>query len=325
MRGASIAAFTAALAFAAPHLERLARPAGGGEARADVVEDALRCLDRQVDGERRRERLLMQADSLGDRIEEAQANGRKAPGGLLRQAERLNREALDVELELLVRRQSCRQQAALALAFCDSALRRLDLELGRGEGDPARARELLRLRQAAGRLQSVEGTAGSLGYPLLPPEASDTQQSLQAKLLYHDDLHAHLTSLGQRLDARRRQVADERRTLIEARRFVEDLSFLDEGGRIAPRGDRSLPGAAGGAPVPGDGSAGRAVTPPGAGGAGGQIELILGWMPTSAEESDRLLQALDGFRAEIRREIELVERTREAIRARILPDAGTPR
>ncbi len=298
---------------------------GGGEARADVVEDALRCLERQAEGERRRERLLLQADSLGGRIEDAQSGGRSAPGSLLRRAERLQREALDLELELLVQRQGCREETARAIAFCDSSLRRLEVDLGGGGGDPGRARDLLRLRAARDRLEAQSAPVASLGYPLLPPDSLDTQESLRAKLLYHDDLRDHLGGLLRRLDVRRDQVAEERRTLIEARRFVDDLSFLDEGGRVAPRGDRALPSAPNGSPAPEPGLAGRQAVPSGPGTVGGQIELVLGWAPTSAEESDRLLAALDGFRTEIRREIDLVLRTREAILARILPDAGTPR
>lgn len=291
-------------------------PFGPSVARADAVDDALRCLDEQAALEVRQDGMLREAETLGRRIESERVEGRDAPKDLLRRAERLQREALDLQLELLGKRQACRDQASRALPRCEERLRAAEEALASGRGSEAAARELLLLREARGRLQAGVAGPAMLGYPLLPPDSSDTQESLQAKLQYHDEIQGDLRRQAGRVEARVRQVREERRTLAEARRFLEDLSFLDEGGRVAPGGSVTLPGAPGGGAPP-NGGAGRTAGGTELGGAAASLELVLGWTPATPEESDRVLRLLEEARAAIANELEAVERTSEEIRRRL--------
>ena len=76
-------------------------------ARADSIDDALRCLSEQQALAAARDDLLIRADSLGARIANA---GGAVPKAWLRDAERIQRDAMDRELDLLVAKDRCREQ-----------------------------------------------------------------------------------------------------------------------------------------------------------------------------------------------------------------------
>jgi hypothetical protein len=264
--------------------------------------------------------MLRDAEELGLRIESAEREGRGAVQ-LRRQAERLQSEAMDLEVELLAKREDCRRAAGDALPLCLERLRALEATLKAGRAGQEEARDMLRLREARGRLQAGISGPAVLGYPLLPPDSTDTQESLRAKLQYHEEVASDLRNLAGRVDARAKEVGEERRTLAEARRFLEDIGFLDEGGRVTAGGSaqfRGMPGTPGGP----DDVVSRVVGGAEVSGAGGNLELVLGWTPATPEESDHLLRVLEGYRGAIRAELEAVERNLAEIRARVLP--GVP-
>jgi hypothetical protein len=293
-------------------------------ARAEPVEDALRCLEEQARLEAQRATLLHAADSLGLRSEEAGRGGRRVDPALLRKAERLQREALDLEVTYLARREDCRRAVARALPACDERLRGLERVLAQGRADPVAARDLLDWREVRSRLQSGIEEPAVVGYPLLPPDSSDTQESLRAKLQYHEEVHGHLRDLAARIDARSNQLREERRTLEDARRFLDELGFLDEGGRIAAGRSDELGGTPGNPNPPTD-ALGRLAGRRDGADRGIDLESVLGWTPATPEESDRFLRFLDAHRREIGQEIQAVERMTGRIRERILPEPGAPR
>lgn len=292
-----------------------------GSPLAGPLEDALDCLD-SLDQERAaREANLARAESLGVRIEALRTAGEEVPGDLLRQAERLEQEALDREVELLSDRERCRRLSREALESTRDRIDLLQAGLARGDLSSAEAAELLDLQEARTRLQAALEEPMALGYVLLPADPSDTEETLEAKLQYYEDVQGYLHGLSGRIAERRDEVADERRTLVEAQRFLEDMSFLDEGGRISPGGLVRLPGAGG---IEGEEFARSA------GGAGelglGQeeMEFLMAQSPSSPEESDQLLALLERIRQRIESELEAVSRETERIRARLAPEAPGP-
>jgi len=296
------------------------RLAGAQPAGTAALDDALRCLDEQAGLEVGRDSMLQTAGSLGRRIEAERAAGRGAPGDLLRRAERLQQDAMDLELELLGKRQACRDAAQRALPGCEARIRALEAALHEGRGSEAEARELLLLREARGRLQAGLAGPAMLGYPLLPPDSTDTQETLRAKLQYHEEVQGRLRSLAERVGTRACQVREERRTLAEARRFLEDLSFLDEGGRVTPGGTAQFRGGPGGGVGLPDGNAARPTGAAEVAGSAADLERILGWTPATPEESDRLLRMLEQIGAVIDGESRAVAGMLEQIRGRIRPE-----
>jgi hypothetical protein len=290
---------------------------------ATPLDEAALCLDEQAGAEARRAILLRAADSLGLRIEEARASGTRAPQALLRQADRLDREAQGLDLELVMRRVECRDRATLALPECERRIADLEADLAAGRGATADAEELLRLRVLRTRLQGWLAGPVLLGYPLIPPDSTDTSETLGEKLRYHEEVAGALRELEQRVRARRSEVADERRSLEEAGRFLRDLSFLDEGGRVSPSGTSRFRGAPGDNATPDTmrrvaGSADLA-------GAGGDLGRILAASPATPGESDRILRLLDGYLQAIEREIRTVTTATDDIRRRLQGEPHAPR
>lgn len=299
----------------------LARPPG--PAGATPLDDASLCLDEQVRAEERRASVLRAADSLGLRMEEARRRGARAPQELLRQADRLDREAQGLELELVLRRSECRDRAVQALPECERRIADLGAALAAGGGGVAGAEELLRLRALRARLQGWLAGPVLLGYPLIPPDSTDTSETLGEKLRYHEEVAGALRELRERVRARRSEVADERRSLEEAGRFLRDLSFLDEGGRVSPSGTARFRGAPGDNASPdtmrrGTGSADL-------GGAGGDLGRILVASPATPGESDRILRLLDGYLQAIEGEIRTVTTATDDIRQRLEGENHAPR
>lgn len=300
-------------------------PRGGAAQAATPLEDALSCQARLRESETGRDRLLRQADSLGAQIVQVRQSGKKAPEALLRQAARIQGEAMDRELDLLAQRERCRTLSEEALSFCSRRIAELQALLEGGRGDAGVSAELLRLQEERARLEGTLSGPAVFGYPLLPHDSSDTQETLKAKLQYYVDVHGYLAALDRRVSSRRGQVVEERRSLLEAQRFLQELALVDEGGRVSSGGSVLLRGGTGGSGLP-DGAAGRQT---GASAAlpnrAGDLEFVLGLAPATPEESDHLIRLLDGFRQEIQRELDAVARERERIASRILPETAAPR
>jgi hypothetical protein len=286
-----------------------------GRSRATAADDVVDCLDEQARTEARRAELLGRAESLGVRIEVARAGGTSAPQDLLRRADRLDREAQDLDLELVLRRTECRERATRALPECERRIAILENMVAGGSGGAAGVEELLRMRALRTRLQGWLAGPVFLGYPLIPPDSTDTPETLAEKLRYHEEVIGALRGLGDRVQARRSEVAEERRSLEEADRLLRDLRFLDEGGRVSPSGNASFRGPPSDNATP---DSTRRVA--GAGdltGSGGDLERILAASPTTPEESDRILRLLDGYSQAIERELGVVTRATGDIRQRV--------
>jgi hypothetical protein len=295
---------------------------GAGRARADAVDDALRCLEAEARTAGRRESLLVQAESLGVRIEAAQTARGRPPQDLLRRAERLDREGDDLALQLVLQRASCREQAVPALAECRARIGRLESDLASGGGEARQAEELLRLRDLRGRLETFLAGPVFLGYPLIPPDSTDTVEILEEKLRYHEQVRDDLRGLEARLRVRRKEVAQERQSLAEASRFLRDLDFVDEGGRVSPSGSVRFRGAPPDNATPD--SMRRAFGSAGMAGSGGDLNRLLQTSPSSPEESDRILRLLDGYLRAIDGEMRTVSAAADDIRRRIGGGADVP-
>lgn len=286
-----------------------------GASRATAVDDAVDCLDEQARTEARRTVLLGQAESLGVRIEAARAGGTTAPQDLLRRADRLDRDAQDLDLELLLRRTECRERATLALPECERRIAVIEAALAGGTGGAEGAEELLRLRALRTRLQGWLAGPVFLGYPLIPPDSTDTPETLAEKLRYHEEVIGALRELGDRVRTRRSEVAEERRSLEEAGRLLRDLSFLGEGGRVSPLGTARFRGASGDNATPD--STRRVAGTGDLAGSGGDLDRILAASPATPEESDRILRLLDGYLQAIERELVVVMTATGDIRRRV--------
>ena len=285
-----------------------------GTSRATAVDDAVDCLGEQARTEARRAELLGRAESLGVRIEVARAGGTPAPQELLRRADRLDREAQDLDLELVLRRTECRERVTRALPECERRIAILETMLAGGSGGEAGAEELLRLRALRARLQGWLAGPVFLGYPLIPPDSTDTPETLAEKLRYYEEVIGALRGLRDRVRTRRSEVAEERRSLEEAGRFLRDLSFLDEGGRVSPSGTARLRGAPGDIAAPD--TVRRVAGSSDPAGAGGDLGRILAASPATPEESDRILRLLDGYLLAIERELVVVMAASGDIRRR---------
>ncbi len=292
-------------------------------AHATAVDDAVQCLEQQARAESERALLLARAESLGVSMESARSGGASPPQSLLRTAERLSRDTQDLDLELILRRTECRDRAAQALPECEQRIASLERALALGRAATADAEELLRLRALRTRLQGWVAGPVFLGYPLIPPDSTDTPETLAEKLRYHEEVAGELRSLGDRLRARRAELAEERWSLEEAGRFLRDLSFLDEGGRVSPAGTPELRVAPGDPERPGSAPS----APGGADPAGTQPELerLLAASPATPEESDRLLRLLAGYLRAIERELRVVDAAGQAIRGRVEGGTDGPR
>jgi hypothetical protein len=286
-----------------------------GSSRATAVDDAVDCLDEQARTEARRTVLFGQAESLGMRIEAARVGGAPAPQDLLRRADRLDREAQDLNLELVLRRAECQDRATRALPECETRIAVIEAVLVGGSGGAAGAEELLRLRALRARLQGWLAGPVFLGYPLIPADSTDTPETLSEKLRYHEEVTAALRELGDRVRARRSEMAEERRSLEEAGRFLRDLSFLDEGGRVSPSGTTRFRGAPGDQATPD--STRHAAGAGDLAGSGGDLDRILAASPATLEESDRVFRLLDGYLQVIERELGVVTRATGDIRRRV--------
>ncbi len=264
---------------------------------------------------------MREADSLGRQVE---ALGKQASAARLREADRIQQKALDLELTLADHQARCRELAGAALPSCQDRIRELESRIRDGHGTSDDAAALIRLQEARSRLeQALEGPV-VLEYPPLAPDSLDTQETLRAKLQYHQDVSGYLQALSLRVGDRLARLTEERRTLVEARRFIQDLNLVDAGGDVSPGGAvRVRGGIAGG----GDGEGGNGRTAPSADIAreAGDLEFALGITPTTPEESDRLIRVLDNFRREIQRELEAVSSETREIEQRIVPESPPPR
>ena len=292
----------------------IARPS-----RADSLSDALRCREEETKAEAARDQLLEQADSLGARIS---AGGASINEEWLREAEALQRRAMDRELDLLVVKDRCRRLAERAVRDLDSKITEWESRLSRDAGDEALATSLLLARQSRADLAAGLEAPAILTYADLPPDSSDTQETLEAKLQYYRDVEEYLARIDQRLDRRAKELEAEQRVLEEAGRFLRDLSFLDEGGRVSADGSVRLRSG-----VPGGGGEGQdRPTMQMPGDARSQtLEFALHASPASPEESDRIRALLQGYRREIARERERIEERTQRIEARLQPDTRAPR
>jgi hypothetical protein len=294
-----------------------------GASRATPVDDVVDCLEEQARTEARRVRLIGQAESLGVRIEAARAGGTTAPQDLLRRADRLDRQAQDLDLELVLRRTECRERATLALPECARRIAELEGLLAGGSGGAAGAEELLRLRALRARLQGWLAGPVLLGYPLILPDGTDTPETLAEKLRYHEGVTGALRELGDRVRTRRSEVVEERRSLEEAGRLLRDLSFLGDGGRVSPSGTARFRGAPGDNATPD--SSGRVAGLGDLAGSGGDLDRLLAASPATPEELDRILRLLDGYLQAIEREIRAVTTAVDDIRRRLEGETHAPR
>jgi hypothetical protein len=294
-----------------------------GASRATAVDDAVDCLDEQARTEARRAGVLAQAESLGVRMEAASGGGSVAPQDLLRRADRLDREAQDLDLELALRRTECRERATRALPECERRIAALETALAGGGGNAASAEELLRLRALRTRLQGWLAGPVLLGYPLIPADSTDTPETLSEKLRYYDEVTGALRELRDWVRARRSEVAEERRSLEEAGRFLRDLSFLDEGGRVSPSGPERLRSAPGEDALPDSARRGPGVAA--SAGTGGDLGRLLAASPATPDESDRILRLLDGYLQVIERELVVVMTATGDIRRRFEGGTRAPR
>jgi hypothetical protein len=290
---------------------------------ATAVDDAVDCLDEQARTEARRATLLAQAESLGVRIEAARAGGTIAPQDLLRRADRLDREAQDLDLELALRRAECRERAMRALPECEQRIASVETSLASGSAGAAVAAELLRLRALRTRLQGWLAGPVLLGYPLIPPDSTDTPETLSEKIRYYEEVTGALRELGDRIRARRSEIADERRSLEEAGRFLRDLGFLDEGGRVSPSGAVRFRGVPGEDAAPDTARSTRGSA--GLSGAGEELGRLLAANPATPEQSDRVLHLLDGYLRAIDKEIRAVTTATDDIRRRLGGEVHAPR
>lgn len=283
----------------------------------DPIEEARRCLEAERREIVERDRLLTRADSLGTLLEEA---GVHAPESWRRDAERIQREAMERELDLLQRRDQCRRLAEGALRELEARLPELERGVESGRGLSSGGAELLQLRQLRADFQSVVASPAVLRYPDLRPEPSDTQETLEAKLQYYRDVRAYLERVAERLVARASQLGDEARALEEAGRFLRDLSFVDEGGRVTGDGSVRLKGI-----VPDgsghDGGMNRPLGEVPGEGQGGSLDFALRVTPTTPEESERLRALLDGYRREVVRELERIDARTTEFEVRLAPES----
>lgn len=284
---------------------------------ADPVDDALRCLDDQGKTAARRDLLIGRADSLGRIAEAAQKSGQKTPEALLRKAEKIQREAMDEQLGWMTAEEACLKLAAAAQRVCSERIDRLQQAMRSGAATPAQAADLLKLQEIRARLEASLAGPASLAYQPLLPDSSDSQETLRTKLQYYQDERSYLERLDGRVSARLAQISQERRTLLEAQRFMRDLDFLDEGGRISPGGSARVPRL-----PPASGASEDPSRPSGQVQLGGQandLEFALGVSPTTPQQSDHITAVLQEFRREIQRELEKISKDVEVVQERILP------
>jgi len=289
-----------------------------GNARADSLEDALRCLEEQKAAEARRDLFLQRADSLGQRIAAIRAEGKEAPQDLLRAGEKIQRQATEEELDLLRLRLRCRDLARRGVSDCQEQIDGLQRRIREGRGDTESAGRLLRLQETRATLEAAVSGPVTLRYPLLPADSTDTQDVLRGKLQYYRDVRGSLEELGKRVDARLEQAVEERRTLAEAQRFLRDLEFLGEGGRALPGGQLRANGGEAGRPIDPEGLA-RAGSDSAAGLASRDLEFVLALTPTTPEQSDQLIQLLRRYSEAIGEELSSVQTEIDTLERRILP------
>jgi hypothetical protein len=290
-----------------------------GSVRADALQDAKACLDERARAESERDLRLHEADSLGRRIESLRGEGKEIPEDWLRSAEKIQRQAMEQELELMSRRLRCRDLVEKALAACSKEIVEVEGEIRAGRGGPDKATRLLVLQDARTSLEAELTGPVTLGYPLLPADSTDTQEVLRGKLQYYRDVRGDLAALEGKVNARLERVTEERRTLAEAQRFIRDLSFLGEGGRALPGGISAGPG---GIAVGGDSTWSRGEVTGGS--SSRDLELVLGLTPATPEQSDRLIRLLQGFLKEIRKEMAIIDQEMGKLEQRILPENGRP-
>jgi hypothetical protein len=294
-----------------------------GAARGDALGEALDCLGAQEKVEAQRDLSLQRADSLGQKIAAWRAAGKEAPEEWLRSAEKIQRAALENELELLSRRTRCRELAGRALSASREEIGRIEAELHTGAGGSESAQRLLYLESARTRLEGAATGPATLGVSILPPDSSDTQEVLQGKLQYYQDMRGYLAGLGERVSSRLDRLTRDREALAEAQRFLRDLGFLGEGGKALPggmmQGVGTVPGAGGrpGEVAEGADSTARAPSPH-------DLEFALGLTPSTPEQTDQLVGLLKGFQKEIRRESGLVDQEIAKCEKRINPADAKP-
>lgn len=276
----------------------------GGHAWADAVSDALECRAELAREEVLRDRCLLRADSLGSMVEDRSGD---AAAPARRAAELVQREAMDRELEILVRRDRCRRLAELALASLDPALVAVQDSIAQGLGFGGTTARLMRMTAERADLRSSLVQPAILSYADLAPDSTDTDETLRAKLEYYEDVRSYLDGVLERLEDRVAELRKESRVLEEASRFLRDLDFADEGGRVSSDGAvrlrNPLPGGS-----PDDGGMSRTAGSVAAEERSGSLEFALHANPSNREESERLTRLLGGHKREIKRELEKIAR-----------------
>lgn len=298
-----------------------------GQALDSEVTRALDCADERRRAESDRGTWLSQAESLGVEIARAEAaNAGSEAASLRSRAVELQQRAMTKELDLLSLRDRCRKLADAGLKSIDRRLSDLDGRNSLRRNDGARtadAAELLELQRARAELEAERETPAVLSYPDLVYDPNDPRETLLAKIQYYQDIRSYLDGVDARLERRLDQLRDEARALEEASRFLRDLAFVDEAGRVSADGTVRVRGLApDGNPGEGGTSRGMESLPGGREDLG--LDLALRWTPTNAADSERVATLLRGFRREIERERERIARQIASLEAHLEPAPGRP-
>lgn len=278
---------------------------------ADEISDAFDCQTQELQREADQQTLLQRADSLGAVAAEA---GDRPSGSLLRQAQELQDRAMELEVDLVLERSRCRRLAATARGVCQDRIDALLAKLRAGTIGADETFDLVGLVYARDRLDGMLAAPAVHDYALLPLEPEETTASLRAKLQYYEDVAASLQDLDTRIERRLEGVREEAEVLREAERLVSDIE-IDAGDRAA--GDRS---AALQQQLPGNGGPGPLERPRSEipwDQAGSDLDFALHQSLTDPRDSGRIIDLLEGFRRDIRRELSVIQQHAGEVRARM--------
>jgi len=290
-------------------------------ARGQLVQQALDCLSEQHRLESVRDLQLTAADSLATLVD---ALGSPS-GELLRAASALEQRALDRELDLFVQRETCREAARAALPGLEDRLDELARRVSDRKASVAQAEELLELLDARAAIQAALAERVSLDYPDLPPEPDDSEETLRGKLQYHVEVASYLRSVDARVGVRLGQLEEEARVLAEANRFLQDLAFLDEGGRLESGGTVRVRGGSLPGEDPDAGDMSRPLGDMSADTRDATLDFALRYSPMTPAESRRVREVLTLFRREIQKELEQIADQIARIEPRLSPEDSAPR
>jgi hypothetical protein len=189
-------------------------PTGAGL--ATPLDDALQRLDQL---ERQRSDLLAEADSLGELLRSLPPERNGEAKGINRQADRLGKRSSEIEVELLLAREECRNLAQRELDA-------LGARATPAERDAARELALRDLLDR--RLADLLG--GDL--VLVQPDSLDGYETLLDKQAYLQDLRDRVAALDLRLVKKMERARRERALREASKGFEDEAKFLDEAGRV---------------------------------------------------------------------------------------------